>query len=123
MSHTISRPGRFSRLAAGLTVAAAATATTLLSAAPAHAQPNSVSISTGGGSTMSISGTLFRDVLTATGGGSTVTLKDDSGIAITAIGPNCQSFGATAQCTGVSTISFTGDAGNDVFNNETSRRS
>jgi serralysin len=72
---------------------------------------------------MSISGTSFRDVLTATGGGSTVTLKDEAGIAITATGPNCQSFGATAQCSGVSTISFSGDAGNDVFNNNTSRRS
>ena len=42
MSHTTTRPRRFGRLAAGLTVAAAATATTLLGAAPAHAQTNTV---------------------------------------------------------------------------------
>ena len=67
MSHTITRSRRFSRFAAGLTVAAAATGATLLGAAPAYAQTTSVTASVSNG-TLSVRGTTFTDTVTATGG-------------------------------------------------------
>ena len=60
MSHTTTRPRRFSRLAAGLTVAAAATATTLLGAAPAYAQTNAVTARMSA-ATLVVTGTAIGD--------------------------------------------------------------
>ena len=61
MSHTTIRPRRFRRLAAGLTVAAGVTATTLLGAAPAHAQTNTVTAVVSGGGTLVVRGTSNGD--------------------------------------------------------------
>ena len=119
MSHTISRPRRFSRLAAGLTVAAATTATTLLGAAPAYAQANPITVSVSGG-TLNVTGTSVGDIVTATGG-STVTLSALNGT-FKILG-GCTPLGATVRCNGVNAIAFSGLQGNDKFDNQTSRRS
>jgi hypothetical protein len=121
MSHTSPRPRRFSRFAAGLTVAAAATASTLLVAAPAYAQSSSVLVSVSGGDgTLNVSGTPFGDIITASGG-NTVTLSNLTGT-FTNVG-GCVVSGQTATCNGVQSISFSGLGGNDKFDNLTSKRS
>jgi Ca2+-binding RTX toxin-like protein len=115
MSHTVTRSRRFSRIAAGLTVAAAATATTLLGAAPASAAtPILVRMS---GTTMIITGTTIGDRASTSGGNGTVTAVSSS--SPVAAGTGCQQSGAGVLCTGVSSIRFTGRAGNDVFRNDT----
>ena len=90
MSHTITRPGRFSRLAAGLTVAAAATAMTLLGAAPAHAQPN-VILRQDGRDDHDITGTVPDDIATTSAATAPSSVPGRSGIAIAA-GTGCQTF-------------------------------
>ena len=117
MSHTITRSRRFSRFAAGLTVAAAATGATLLGAAPAYAQTTSVTASVSNG-TLSVRGTTFTDTVTATGGFGTVSLSNLTG-SITDGGAGCTQLGATVRCTGVTRISFSGGSGNDKFDNQT----
>jgi Ca2+-binding RTX toxin-like protein len=119
MSHTTTRPRRFGRLAAGLTVAAAATATTLLGAAPAYAQTNVITIFMTG-STMQIGGSNSDDIITATGSG---TVRISTNRLVTTSHPDCVSFGQVAQCNGVTLIRFFGQTGNDRFDNQTSTRS
>ena len=120
MSHTTIRP-RLRRFAAGLTVAAGVTATTLLGAAPAYAQSTSVSAAVSSG-TLVVTGTSFGDVITATGGNGTVNLSNLTG-SITDGGAGCTQLGATVRCTGVSFMRFTGSAGADKFDNRTNTNS
>jgi Ca2+-binding RTX toxin-like protein len=116
MSHTSHR--RFGRLAAGLAVAAATTATTLLGAAPAYAQASSTT-ATMSGTVLRVTGTSFGNVITATGGNGVVSLSNLTG-AITAVAPGCTQLGAVVRCTGVGSISFSGLGGDDKFDNKTS---
>ena len=92
MSHTTTRPRRFSRLAAGLTVAAAATATTLLGAAPAYALRTPILVRMSG-TTMIITGTTIGDRASTSGNASSVRHRQLARAAVTA-GPGCQQFGA-----------------------------
>ena len=113
MSHTTTRPRR---LAAGLIVAAAATATTLLGAAPASAA-TSILVRMSG-TTMTITGTDAGDRATTSGNPSSVLVASTSGPV--AAGTGCQqSSGTAVLCFGVSSIRFSGRDGNDVFHNET----
>jgi len=80
MSHTTIRPRRFSRLAAGLTVAAGVTATTLLGAAPAHAQTNTVTAVVSGGGTLVVRGTSNGETITAENGNGTITVSSSTAI-------------------------------------------
>jgi Ca2+-binding RTX toxin-like protein len=117
MFSTASR--RLARLAAGLSVAAAATATTLLGAAPAYAAtPVTTSVS---GGTLNVVGTGFGDSVTANGGNGVVTLSNLLG-SITA-GTGCTQLGSTVRCTGVNALQFSGLGGDDTFRNNTSTRS
>jgi Ca2+-binding RTX toxin-like protein len=117
MSRTSPRTHRPGRLAAGLAVTAAATASTLLGAIPAHAQANSVTASVSGG-TLNVTGTSFRDTVSAVGGFGTVSLSNLTG-SVTDGGAGCTQVGATVRCTGVSRISFGGLGGEDKFDNQT----
>ena len=94
MSHTTTRPRRFRRLAAGLTVAAAATATTLLGAAPASAAtPILVRMS---GTTMIITGTTIGDRASTSGNPDSVLAVSSSGPV--AAGTGCQQSSAAVLC-------------------------
>ena len=108
MTHTITRR-RVGRLAAGLTVAAAAT---LLGAAPAYAQGAAVTAHVTNG-TLFMKGTDFGDIITASGG-STITLSNLTG-SIKADGAGCTNLGAVVRCTGVNRVSFSAGAGNDKY--------
>ena len=113
MSRTVIRPRRAAHLAAGLTVAAAAT---LLGAAPAHAQSITVTASVSAG-TLMVGGTTAQDTITATGG-NVVVLSNLTG-RITA-GAGCAQLGAVVRCTGVANaIRFDALAGDDKFENRT----
>lgn len=118
MSHT-TRPRRVGRLAAGLVVTAAATASTLLGAAPAHAQTNAVTASMSGG-TVIVTGTQSGDNISASGGFGTVSLSTLS-TALQA-GPGCTQLGAVVRCTGVNVVSFNGLGGADKFEGTQLRR-
>jgi Ca2+-binding RTX toxin-like protein len=111
---------RLARLAAGLAVTAGATATTLLGAAPAFAQTNSVTASVSAG-TLNVVGTTVGDSITANGSSGTVTLSNLLG-SIKA-GTGCTQLGATVQCTGMTVLQFSGLGGDDTFRNNTSTRS
>ena len=112
MSHTASRSRRLARLAAGFSVAAAATATTLLGATPAYAQSSSVVASVSGG-TMVVTGTSFGDIVSANGGcGTAPRSRLSTG---RRAGTGCTQLGAVVRCNGVSSISFGGLAGADKF--------
>ena len=119
MSHTITRSRRFSRLAAGLTVAAAATATTLLGASPAYAQSNAVTAKMFG-SSLYVTGTAFGDSVSATNASGAVRLSSLLG-PITA-GQGCVQLGAAVQCSGVSQIRYFGKDGDDTVRNDTAVR-
>lgn len=118
MSHTTIRP-RLRRFAAGLTVAAGVTATTLLGAAPAYAQTTGVTASVSNG-ILNVVGTGFGDGVTATGNG-TVSLSNLLG-SMKDGGAGCTQLGATVRCTGVSSIQFSGLGGDDTFRNDTPHR-
>jgi len=90
MSHTITRPRR---LAAGL-------------------------VRMSGGSIMIITGTNLGDRASTVGGNPNVVVSSSTGPV--AAGTGCQQqSGAAVLCTGVSSIRFSGGAGNDVFRNDT----
>ena len=94
MSHTITRPRR---LAAGL-------------------------VRMSGGSIMIITGTNLGDRASTVGGNPNVVVTSSTGPV--AAGTGCQQqSGAAVLCTGVSSIRFSGGAGNDVFRNDTAVRS
>ena len=114
MSSTSSRI-RLGRLAAGLTVAAAATASALLGATPAYAATTVTAAMDG--SRVLIIGTDFSDSITASGSGSTVNLSNLLG-SISA-GNGCTQLGATVRCTGATSVKFVGMPGNDTFQNNT----
>lgn len=110
MSHTTRR------LAAGLTVAAAATAAAVLGASPAAAQPDAVTISVSAG-TLLVGGTPGNDTVTATGA-DVVVLSNLTG-RVTA-GAGCAQLGAVVRCTGVeNAIRFDAQAGDDKLENKT----
>ncbi|MGH3565808.1 MAG: hypothetical protein ACRDRH_07195 [Pseudonocardia sp.] len=99
--------------------ASAATATTLLGAAPAYAAtPVTVNAVLG---TMGITGTAFGDIITVAGGNGTVTVSSPSAVLKAEFG--CTQLGSTVRCTGVGLIEFTGLDGDDKFTNNTSTRS
>jgi hypothetical protein len=79
MSHTTIRP-RLRRLAAGLTVAAGVTGTTLLGAAPAYAQSTTVSAVVAGGGTLVVRGTANGETITAENGNGTITVSSSTAI-------------------------------------------
>jgi Ca2+-binding RTX toxin-like protein len=119
MSRTSPRTHRLGRLAAGLSVAAATTATTLLGATPAYAaSPVTTFLNDGA---LFIDGSSIGDSVTATGNSGTVTLSNTLGT-ITA-GSGCVQLGASVKCSGVTFIRFAGFAGDDSFTNDTSIRS
>jgi len=119
MSCTSPRRHRFGRLAAGLTVAAAATASTLLGATPAYAAAPVTTFVNGGA--LFIDGTVLGDSVTASGTNGTVTLSNLIG-SITA-GPGCVQLGAEVRCSGVTFMRFAAFGGDDTFTNNTSTRS
>jgi Ca2+-binding RTX toxin-like protein len=119
MPRTSSRPRRLGRVVAGFSVAAAATAATLLGAAPAYAQTGATAQMLG--SQLSITGAQGADAITANGGNGVVTLSNTVG-SITA-GPGCQQLGGIVQCTGLQSMSFRGLGGDDAFRNNTNIRS
>lgn len=108
MSHTTRR---LARLGAGLAVSAAAT--TLLGAAPAHAQSSAVTASVSNG-TVIVTGTSFSDVVSADGGFGRISLSNLTGV-IRDGGAGCTQLGGTVECTGVNSISFSGLGGVDKF--------
>ena len=108
-----SSPRRFRRLAAGLSVAAAATATTLLGASPAYAQASSVTASVSNG-TMFVTGTSFGDNVSASGGFGTISLSTLS--TSLQAGTGCTQLGAVVRCNGVTkAVHFQGAGGADKF--------
>jgi hemolysin type calcium-binding protein len=120
MSRTSPRPRRFTRLAAGLAVAAASAAGTLLGATPAYAAtPVATSVAAGG--FLLIDGTIIGDSVTASLTGGTVKLENLLG-PISA-GPGCVQQGAVVLCSGITAMRFSGFAGDDTFTNNTSIRS
>jgi Ca2+-binding RTX toxin-like protein len=108
MSHNTRR---LARLAAGLAVTAAAT--TLLGAAPAHAQTTAVTARVSSG-TLIVTGTSFGDIVSATGGFGRISLGNLTG-AIRDGGAGCTQLGGNVECTGVNSISFSGLGGVDKF--------
>ena len=121
MSHTTIRPRRFRRLAAGLTVAAGVTATTLLGAAPAHAQTNTVTAVVSGGGTLVVRGTSNGETITAENGNGTITVSSS-----TAITPQfgCKpAAGGKVICVGVNFVKLIGLGGADVLRNNSLTRS
>jgi len=118
MSHTRSGARRFGRLAAGLVVTAAAT--TLLGAVPASAQGSSVAVSASAGR-MLVTGTGFGESITASGSNGTVFLSNLLG-SVTA-GQGCTQLGATVRCTDVNVVMFAGLGGDDTYRNDTAIRS
>ena len=115
MSHTTIRPRRFRRLAAGLTVAAGVTATTLLGAAPAHAQTNTVTAVVSGGGTLVVRGTSNGETITAENGNGVITVSSS-----TAITPQfgCKPApGGKVICVGVNFVKLIGLGGADELRN------
>jgi Ca2+-binding RTX toxin-like protein len=115
VSHHLSSP-RFDRLAAGLAVAAAATATTLLGAAPAYAATPVTVVKSG--PLVNISGSPFDDGIIASGSNGVVTISSSLGTA----GVGCVQLGSAVQCTGIRDIHFSGGNGDDAFRNDTTYR-
>lgn len=120
MSRTSPVRHRFGRLAAGLSVAAAVTGTTLLGALPAEAAtPVTARMF---GTTLSVTGTSLGDSVTAASGSNgTISLSNLLG-SITA-GPGCAQLGATVQCSGATSVGFNALGGDDTFTNNTSKPS
>jgi Ca2+-binding RTX toxin-like protein len=118
MSHTASRPRRFDRLAAGLAVAAAATATTLLGPAPAYAATPVTVVKSG--PLVNISGSPFDDGIIASGSNGVVTISSSLGPLTAGVG--CVQLGSAVPCTGIRDIHFSGGNGDDAFRNDTTYR-
>ena len=120
MSSTSTRPRRLTRLAAGLTVAAAATATTLLGASPAYAQPSTIgAVVVNGG--LTINGTNGNEGVTVNVDNGDVTVTNTTQTSMRA------ALGCTlvtpkiVRCVGVNRlITFNGFGGNDLVRNNTS---
>lgn len=117
MSHT---SPRFRRLIAGLAVAAATTATTLLGATPAYAAGAATAFVDG--KSLVIDGSVGQDRITATASNGTIQLQGDT--TLIDGGPGCTDTGRqSVSCTGVTKIEFFGLKGDDRFENKTSLRS
>ena len=121
MSHTTIRPRRFRRLAAGLTVAAGVTATTLLGAAPAHAQSGTVTAVVAGGGTLVVKGTALGETITAENGNGTITVSSSTAIT-PQFGCKPAALGKVI-CTGVTIVKLSGLGGDDELRNNSTTRS
>jgi Ca2+-binding RTX toxin-like protein len=117
---TRTRTRRFSRLAAGLTVAGAAVATTLLGAAPAHAQSSTVTAVVAGGGTLVVKGTSLGETITAENGNGLITVSSST--------PITPQFGCSPGvagkviCTGVTIVKLSGLGGDDTLRNNSTTR-
>ena len=112
---------RLRRLSAGLAVAAGVTATTLLGAAPAHAQTNTVTAVVAGGGTLVVRGTFGPETITAENGNGVITVS--SSIAITPQFGCKPTAGGKVICTGVNFVKLIGLGGADELRNNSLTRS
>lgn len=112
MSSTTPRSRRF---AAGLTVAAATAATTLLGAAPAYAQSNTVTAVVAGGGTLVVRGTFGAETITAENGNGVITVS--SSTPITPQFGCSPAAGGRVICLGVSFVKLIGLGGADELRN------
>ena len=109
---------RLVRLAAGLSVVAASSAATLLTAVPAHAAtPVTVSMT---GSLMRINGSDGGESIRVGTLNGFVTVSNSIGSV--QAGPGCRQLGGVVRCDGVTNIGYNGNNGDDSFRNDTSLR-
>lgn len=115
-------PHRFARLAAGLSVVAASSAATLLTAVPAHAAtPVVVSkISTSSASSMRIIGSDGGESIRIGTLNGFFTVSNSTGSV--QAGAGCVQLGGVVRCDGVTSLNYSGGGGDDTFRNDTSLR-
>lgn len=113
---------RLARVAAGLSVVAASSAGALLTAVPAHAAtPVVVSkISTPSVSAMRIVGSDGGESIRVGTLNGFFTVSNSIGSV--QAGPGCLQLGAVVRCDGVTSMSYSGNGGDDSFRNDTSLR-
>ena len=113
---------RLARLGAGLSVVAASSAATLLAAVPAHAAtPVVVSkISTPSVSAMRIVGSDGGEGIRVSTLNGFVTVSNSIGSV--QAGAGCLQLGGVVRCDGVTSMSYSGNGGDDSFRNDTSVR-
>ena len=116
MSHTSLRR-HLTRLAAGVSVAAATSAVTLLAAAPAQAA-TPVTVTKALGTVMRINGSDGQESLRITVFNGAVTVSNTLGSV--QAGSGCVQLGAAVKCDGVSSVGYNGNGGDDSFRNDTS---
>jgi Ca2+-binding RTX toxin-like protein len=105
------------RLAAGVSVAAATSALTLLAAAPAQAA-TPVTVTKALGTVMRINGSDGQESLRLTVFNGAVTVSNTLGSV--QAGSGCVQLGAAVKCDGVSSVGYNGNGGDDSFRNDTS---
>ncbi len=105
------------RIAAGVSVAAAASALTLLAAAPAQAA-TPVSVTKALGTVMRIAGSDGQESLRVSILNGAVTVSNTLGSV--KAGSGCVQLGAAVRCDGVTSIGYNGNGGDDSFRNDTS---
>jgi hypothetical protein len=108
---------RLARLAAGLSVVAATSATTLLTAAPAQAA-TPVTVTKALGSVMRINGSDGQESVQVSIFNGFVTVSNTLGSV--QAGSGCTQLGAAVRCDGVTLIGYNGGGGDDSFRNDTS---
>lgn len=107
---------RFARLAAGLSVVAASSAATLLTAVPAHAA-TPVTVTKAFGSIMRISGSDGGENVRVANLNGFVTVSNSLGSV--QAGAGCRQLGAVVRCDGITSMGYNGNGGDDSFRNDT----
>ena len=105
------------RLAAGVSVAAATSALSLLAAAPAQAA-TPVTVTKALGTVMRINGSDGQESLRLTVFNGAVTVSNTLGSV--QAGSGCVQLGAAVKCDGVHSVGYNGNGGDDSFRNDTS---
>lgn len=108
---------RFARLAAGISVAAATSAATLLTAAPAQAA-TPVTVTKAFDSVMRINGSDGQESVRVSILNGFVTVSNILGSV--QAGAGCVQLGAAVRCDNVTLIGYNGGGGDDSFRNDTS---